>query len=291
MFKLPAVPEHTPECTLQVMNAGFCRARKSHILQGAGSGETWLPALFYLIHHPEHGPILFDTGYSTRFFEVTARFPYSVMRKVTPVRIEGQDNAVRQLRGMGIAPQDIQTVILSHLHVDHVGGIHPFVNATIYVDEQEWAYGKQSALKLLRKGYIKPLYASIKPSSLRLLHFNKEGTAYGPFRKTIDIFQDGSVILIPLPGHTVGQCGLLLNISNAERYFLIADSVFVKDNYRRERAGSLLSRLVHHSPRQYKRQFSVLRQVEEANPDLVLIPSHDPDAYAQWVSNKQSPQA
>ncbi|SDZ09506.1 Metallo-beta-lactamase superfamily protein [Evansella caseinilytica] len=284
--KLPSVPADTPQCQLKVMNAGFCRAKKSHILKGADKEEVWLPALFYLIEHPKYGKLLFDTGYSTRFFDVTTKFPFSIMQKLTPVRISTEENAGNQLKRLGIAPEEISIVLLSHLHVDHVGGVDGFPESTFYVNKQEWDYCRQSEWKLFRNGYIKKLFEQVAASALTLLDFEKNGLPYGPFPKTIDLFNDGSIILVPLPGHAVGQYGLMLNITKEERYFLVADSVYVKENYRKERAGSRLSRIAHHDPRRYRQQFSILRQVEEANPGLHLIPSHDPEAYIEFVKTK-----
>ena len=136
-MKLPPVPETTPECKLTIMNAGFCTTKRSHLIKGANSLDISVPALLFLINHPIQGNILFDTGYSTRYFEATKKLPFSLMNKVTPVQITEKENAINQLLEMNITAKDIRTVILSHLHADHAGGIADFNNSTIYVDEKE----------------------------------------------------------------------------------------------------------------------------------------------------------
>lgn len=284
-MKLPSVPKTTPECKLTVMNAGFCTTKRSHLIKGASSENIVVPALFFLIEHPVHGNILFDTGYSTRYFEATKKFPFSLMNKITPVQITKRENAINQLLKMNLTANEIQTVILSHLHADHAGGIADFQQSTIYVDKQEWRYGTQPKLKLLLNGYLKQLYESINPSSLRLLDFGKEGCTYGPFSNSIDLFKDNSIRLVTLPGHSIGQLGLLLNITNQERYFLIADSVFIKANYQKNKAGSILSNVAHYNQKQYKSNFPMLKQLESMNSNLTIIPSHDPNMYKQYVSN------
>lgn len=245
-----------------------------------------VPALFFLIEHPIHGNILFDTGYSTRFFEAAKSFPFSVMKKITPVKITEKEHAVHQLSQMNINSEQIQTVILSHLHADHAGGMADFHHATVYVDKKEWMYCQHSKYKLLTKGYVKQLIDDINLSSLKLLDFEASQYSYGPFSKAINLFQDDTIILVPLPGHSIGQLGLLLNISKEERYFLIADSVYVKENYQNNQGGSFLSRFVHFNHRRYKRNFSMLRQLEMAHPHLVMIPSHDPAAYEHFIGGK-----
>lgn len=286
-MKLPTVPETTPECKLTIMNAGFCTTKKSHLIKGADSSDISVPALFFLIEHPVHGNILFDTGYSTRYFEATKKFPFSLMNKITPVQITERENAINQLLEMNITANDIQTVILSHLHADHAGGIADFNKSTIYVDKKEWRYGAQSKFKLLINGYLKQLYENINLSALEQLNFEDNGYSYGPFSNTIDLFKDNTIILVPLPGHAIGQFGLLLNITNQERYFLIADSVFIKSNYQKNKAGSILSRIAHYNQKQYESHFPMLKQLETMNPELIIIPSHDPNMYKQYVSDKK----
>ncbi|WP_249413089.1 MBL fold metallo-hydrolase [Paenibacillus antibioticophila] len=283
-MNLPPVAETVPECKLTIMNAGFCIIKKSHLLKGADPSDISVPSLFFLIKHPVHGNILFDTGYSTRYFEATKNFPFSLMNKITPVKITEKENAISQLLEKNITSKQIQTVILSHLHADHVGGISDFNYSTIYVSKKEWRYCQQPKLKLLFKGYLKQLFKNINLSSLKQLDFEESGCSYGPFFNTIDLFKDNSIILVPLPGHSIGQCGLLLNISNKERYFLIADSVYVKANYQKNKGGSLLSRIAHYNRKQYESNFPMLKQLEMDNPDLMIIPSHDPNLYSQFIS-------
>ncbi|GAA0361299.1 MBL fold metallo-hydrolase [Bacillus horti] len=284
-MKLPSVPDTTPECKLTIMNAGFCKTKRSHLIKGADSTDISIPALFFLIEHPVHGNILFDTGYSTRYFEATKNFPFSLMNKMTPVQITEKENAISQLLEMNVTARQIQTVILSHLHADHAGGIADFNDSTIYIDKKEWRYGRQSKLKLLINGYLKHLFENINPSSVKLLDFEDSEYSYGPFLRTIDLFKDNTIILVPLPGHSIGQFGLLLNISNQERYFLIADSVYLKANYQKNKGGSILSRIAHYNRKQYESNFPMLKQLEMMNPNLIIIPSHDPDMYKQYIND------
>ncbi|MFD0713769.1 MBL fold metallo-hydrolase [Paenibacillus sp. GCM10027626] len=283
-MKLPKLPADLPQCELTVLNAGHYYASLHLMKKGNEKQKIWGPALFYLIKHPKHGYILFDTGYSTRFFDAARSFPYSLMRLTLPVRISEEENAVNQLQAMGIAPDDV-TVILSHMHVDHVGGIHDFPNSRIIVSKVEWAFTRHSAFKLLRNSYLKSLFDKINPNLVQLVDFDR-AERYGPFAKAFDLFQDGTMILVPLPGHAIGQMGLILNCSAAERYFLIADAVYVQGNYRENKCGAWLSKIAHYDSKQYESHFPFLRALEQANSELLLLPSHDPDVYAKYVNRE-----
>ena len=111
---------------VKVLNSGWVTARKGMVVEGAGNEEIRMPALFAVLRHPEHGVVLYDTGYHTRFFEVTGKFPYRVLRAVTPVERDEDDDAARRLEREGISPEEVKTAIISHGHVDHVPGLVDF---------------------------------------------------------------------------------------------------------------------------------------------------------------------
>ncbi|WP_248512861.1 MBL fold metallo-hydrolase [Sporosarcina sp. NCCP-2222] len=284
-MKLP-FSKGTPQCELTVLNAGFYKASLHMLKKKFPKKKIWGPALFFLIKHPKQGYFLFDTGYSTRFLDVTHAFPYRILRFATPVQISKKDNAVEQLRAMNINPAEVQ-IILSHMHVDHVGGIHDFPTSRIIVSKKEWDFTRQSSLRLFKNFYIKELFDGIDPEQLQLIDFNGK-TSYGPFPNAVDLFQDGSMILVPLPGHAVGQMGLLVNSLKGKRYFLIADSVYVRQNFRENLGGSWISKFAHYNNQEYKSLFPLLQQIEEDNLDIVMLPSHDPEIYHRYVHEKKA---
>lgn len=281
VMKLPSLAEGMPQCKLTVLNGGFYRASGSHLMRTFERTPIWGPALFFLIQHPVHGEILFDTGYSTRFFNVTRKFPFRLMRYVTPVRINEQENAVNQLLSRAIDPDRV-TVILSHMHVDHVGGLHDFPNSRIIVNKKEWEFTRRSTISLFRNFYIKSLFDQLDPALVDLVDF-EQGVPYGPFHRSIDLYQDGTLILVPLPGHSIGQMGLIVNISSKEKYFLISDAAYVRANYRTNLAGAGPSRFAHYDYSSYRQHFPVLRELEQRNEGLILLPSHDPEIYETYA--------
>lgn len=283
-MKLPPLQKGAPQCELTVLNAGFYKASLHMLKKGFPKKKIWGPALFFLIKHPKQGYFLFDTGYSTRFLDATHAFPYRILRLATPVQISKKENAVEQLRDMNIHPSEVQ-IILSHMHVDHVGGIHDFPTSRIIVSQKEWEFTRRSSLRLFKNFYIKELFDRIDPANLQLIDFHGKAS-YGPFPNAVDLFQDGSMILVPLPGHAVGQMGLLVNGLMGKRYFLIADSVYVRENFRENLGGSKISKFAHYNNEQYTSLFPLLRKIEEDNLDVVLLPSHDPEIYRRFVENK-----
>lgn len=285
-MKLPKLPSESSACELKVLNAGFYQASLYMLKKGYPKQNIWGPALFYLIKHPQHGYFLFDTGYSTRFYDTTRFFPYRLLRWATPVRITQQENAVEQLRSMKIHPSEVK-IILSHMHVDHVGGVLDFPDAQIIVNKAEWEFTRRSSWRLFKDFYIKKLFDKIALEQVQLIDFER-AEAYGPFPQAVDLFQDRSMILIPLPGHALGQMGLLLHTEGGKRYFLIADAVYVRDNYREGIGGGGISRFAHYDYSLYQSHFSFLQRLEQENSELIILPSHDPEVYRQYVEGRKS---
>ena len=161
---LPPIRPDAPEVRAQVLNAGICPANRNKMLRGVKSAMLDVPAMFALIRHPTRGIILFDTGYATHFYGATMRFPFSIMRRITPVTVLPEENAVEQLRLDGIEPDSVGMIILSHCHVDHAAGLKDFPRARIVVEAGEWSLANRlGPLKAFTRGYLKDLYQGIEP--------------------------------------------------------------------------------------------------------------------------------
>ena len=114
-----------------------------------------------------------------------------------------------QLRDVGLSPEDVGTVVLSHAHFDHVGNARLFPNATWYVQRRE--YEAMVGPDYERYGYVPALYDGLKRTDLRLMDGD------------LDVFGDGSVRVLSTPGHTPGHCSLLVRLRNAGPVLLAAD--------------------------------------------------------------------
>jgi glyoxylase-like metal-dependent hydrolase (beta-lactamase superfamily II) len=79
--------------------------------------------MFALLQHPRFGPMLFDTGYSYRFFDETKNFPNRFYRWMTPVTLHEEDLVVNQLLTFDLRPKDITHVFISHFHADHIASL------------------------------------------------------------------------------------------------------------------------------------------------------------------------
>jgi len=276
--------ENLPDIELKVFNSGWVTASKGMVLAGAGSEKIRMPATFAMIRHPDKGIILYDTGYSTRFYDATSRFPYSILRRATPAEITEDDNAVRQLEKAGIGANDVNTIVLGHGHVDHVPGVADFPEARLIVDHREWAFMQGPAFRIFRKGYVKSLYEGI-PNQVDTIDFARDGKRYGPFEASVDLYGDGSLIVTPIEGHTIGHMGLLVNMADGRRFLFIGDAAWVSENYLHLKAPSVIARTILASYRKFLSTLELLKSIHENHPDVTIVPCHCPAAWEKLQSS------
>lgn len=156
----------------------------------------------YLVLHPK-GMLLYDTGLNDR---MAGRPLYeNVLEGYAQIKF----NTLRgQLADIGVAPGNIDYLVLSHYHWDHVGNAAEFAGATWLVYNADRA---QMFAHASRGTSWFSQYAALEHSKTLLL----EGDH--------DVFGDGSVVVISTPGHTEGHCSLLVRLKNTGPVVLSGD--------------------------------------------------------------------
>lgn len=158
----------------------------------------------YLIRHPQ-GDLIWDTGLP----ESLAALPDGLA--IPLGRINMRRTLSSQLAELGLAPADIEFLSISHSHFDHIGNGGLFAASTWIVDPDERAHAFRPEARADAQQF--PAYAALEQSRTRLV----EGDA--PF----DVFGDGSVQVIPTPGHTPGHTILMLRLAHAGVLLLTGD--------------------------------------------------------------------
>ena len=109
---------------------------------------------------------------------------------------------VDQLARIGVKPEQIGIVGISHFHADHTGQAARFPNAKLVIGEADW-----NALKTSE-------HPGLKDSKADLAHWLSGGGTVVPVGGDIDIFRDGRVIMLAMPGHTPGHSALLVKLAS-----------------------------------------------------------------------------
>lgn len=189
-----------------------------------GWGETYDPAMImFLIEGGEH-PVLVDSGTSEPDF--VARYHHYQLERTR------DQEPLNALRDAGYAPEDIGTVINTHLHWDHCSNNHLFTEASIVLQKRELEYAVDP-LELSRVAYERT--PGITPPWFKV--WNQLQTVEGE----AEIIP--GVTVVPLPGHTPGSQGVLVE-ADSGRYLLAGDCVDTYENWTgSERASHIPSGL------------------------------------------------
>lgn len=246
----------------QIEGKGHGLQRRFHTFTSSEWGN-WIPIYAWLIEHPE-GLFLVDTGETARTMQA-GYFPkwhpyyaFSVQMNIQP-----EDEINFQLARQGIKVTDIRTVILTHLHTDHAGGIAHFSKNEILVTRKEYQAAKGFAGRLL--GYLPNRWPNdFKP---RLIDFKPETD--GPFRELYPITKDGSVLLVPTPGHSAGHASVI--VKNGPLHVFIAGDVSYTEQHLLQGTVDGVSA----SDVQVKQTQAAVRAYIQNQPTIYL-PSHDP---------------
>ena len=164
----------------------------------------------YLIRHGDRY-MVWDTGYPAALVGAPLS-PSGAMSSTMRVTL------VDQLSQLKIRPEQIEIVGISHLHGDHTGQARAFPGATLMIGSGDWA--------LLT---TKPLRAGLDPVPLAL--WTDGGGKSDPVKGDRDVFGDGSVTMIDLPGHTPGHHGLLVRLTRMGPVLLTGDEYHFAENY------------------------------------------------------------
>jgi glyoxylase-like metal-dependent hydrolase (beta-lactamase superfamily II) len=277
--------------TSELRYAGFCRHPEAMLIRGGSWRPTSIPALFAVLRHARFGVILFDTGYTSRFLEQTRSFPARVYRWLTPLVLNEADTAARQLAGMGIDPGSVGRIIISHFHADHIAGARDFPSARFVATEDAYHRVKRSGpWGRLRRGFLPGLLPEDFPDRVDLLRpedFKSEGLpGLGP---GVDLFGDGSIQLIRLPGHAAGQVGALLRLPGGARQFLIADAAWTTRSIREDRPSHRATGLILDDASSTTETLSILHRLIERDPSLDVVPSHCPQRALRQGPGPSSP--
>jgi N-acyl homoserine lactone hydrolase len=155
--------------------------------------SAWLPTFAYAIEHRD-GVILVDTGASAAAKSLPRWHPYFCF--AVRFDIEPEEEAGPQLRAIGIGPGDVRRVVMTHLHIDHDGGLEAFPRSEILVSPGELARASGIAGRI--RGYLPQRWPkNFNPKPLVL-----DGGPYGPFERSKRLGADGAIVAVSTPGQT-----------------------------------------------------------------------------------------
>jgi glyoxylase-like metal-dependent hydrolase (beta-lactamase superfamily II) len=240
-------------------------------LAGSRADWLWLPIPAFLVEHPTAGPLLVDTGLHPSAADDPALNMGRAARLLYRVRMERGQAIAAQLEARGIAPTDVRTVVMTHLHVDHAGGVPEFPAATFVVDRREWAAAASGGW---REGYRARQFDHA--FDWREIDYDAPSIdSFASFGQSFDLFGDGSVRLLSTPGHSAGHQSVLLRLRERE-LLLIGDAAYT---WAALRDGAIPREL--QDEHRFRRSLGEIAHYLRMTPGALAIPGHDAAAWAE----------
>ncbi len=246
---------------IRLMTCGWLECDRALIVEGA-SGRISLPIPSVLVEHPR-GLALFDSGLHPSLPEHPERI--GTNQRLFAIRMKkGEDVGVR-LAAIGVDPGEIRYLVNSHLHFDHCGGNERIPNATLVVQKPEWAAGHLT--KMIERDVYNPADFDLGHPVMEI-----EGEH--------DLFEDGSVRLVPTYGHTPGHQSLVVHTDEGEIVFA-ADTCYLRETLEQGRLPPFGYNLDWQ-----RRSLEWLRERRGEGARIVF--GHDPE---QWPELPEAPEA
>jgi N-acyl homoserine lactone hydrolase len=269
---------------IHAIQTGFVRIKGAQV-EGRGNNRItrqlaifvdrnwteWLPTYAWAIEHPE-GVVVVDTGQGAHLLE-TGRSYHPFARWEVVFRIDPEEEIGPQLRVLGIGPRDVKRVILTHLHMDHDGGLAHFPDSEILVAAGEIRTASGWAGRI--RGYLPHRWPSwFNPAPLELAE-----EPFGPFARSRKLTHAGDIIAVATPGHTADHVSILVQEDDTT-FFLAGDTSYSE-------SLMLAGRVDGVSPdeRTSSSTLNSIRSFAQTHPTIYL-PTHDPQSATRLANRR-----
>jgi N-acyl homoserine lactone hydrolase len=217
VLSFAAIPAHAAAVNIKMyrLDCGHIRLADKNVLsdQGLYKGQSHdIVVSCYLIRHGKDW-LLWDAGLPKKYLAppraengITARLDHTI---------------VDQIAALGLRPEDITHVAVSHAHFDHAGQLADFPEAMLIIQRGEldaMADTKQAAEHAIYADLFSTHIVGNKLTRVRVLDGD------------VDLFGDGTLKTIHTPGHTPGSMALLVDLKHAGKYVLSGDQWHTAEN-------------------------------------------------------------
>lgn len=250
------------QCTLEVPRNQIIAPETEEI--GRKNLRIELPVYCVYVEHPQIGKILFDTGVSENREETWSEYMKA------EYRVKNMQSLEKKLKELGTAPEEIDLLILSHLHYDHVGNVRLFQGTKagrrilISRAEGEEAFGEGSTGVMKNEN----VYRRAEYDGL---------TGIGYERIDWDAHLADGLDLFIQSGHTKGVIGMRIETEKSGTYLFCSDACYTAYHFGPPaRLPGLVER-----PEDYKKNMEKLRKMQERDGAKMIF-AHDIEDFAKW---------
>ena len=191
---------------------------RSLLMIGAEPVPVNVPTPSFLIEHPK-GLVLFDSGCNPKILDDPIAY-WGPIAANMPFQWTKSETLDKQIERVGYKTSDVKYVVLSHGHLDHAGGLAYFPKAKFIAGAGELRYAYWPDLDR-RWAFILEDFLPTR------------GFQWIELGQDQDLFGDGAVTFLYTPGHTPGECSILVNLPN-RRVLVTGDTVHTRASLENE---------------------------------------------------------
>ena len=247
---------------IEILHCGWAQTSISIPFFGIKTNPNeriWSPVSAYLIEHPK-GLVLIDTGWHTDIRTNQEEYLGTIKNVIFDAKLPPGEAIHEQLDSRGIKPSDIDFLVLSHLHSDHVSGLKLVKNVKkIFVSDIEWNDARQ-----ISNPNLKSMWEGIGIETFSFLP-----SSFGPEKLAFDLFRDETVVFVNTPGHTNGLASTI--IRSKEKFVLLcSDAGYEKKSWERMILPGKMT-----NPEKAKTSLSWIKEMSLDNNCIEVIANHD----------------
>jgi glyoxylase-like metal-dependent hydrolase (beta-lactamase superfamily II) len=257
------------------LNCGTMCPLGGFLLGGGGLGRARLVAHCVLLETDRDGLILIDTGFGTRDVSEPARLPRSFRAMVSPT-LEPGETAIAQIAALGLDPAAVRHIVVTHLDLDHAGGISDFPDARIHVHAREHAAAMMPTRRIEKRRYVAAQWSH----GPRWEVYTEDGDTWRGL-PSINRLRgvDADLGLLPMHGHTRGHSAVI--VRTGARWLVHAGDAYfhrgsVDDAQQTPIGLRAFERMMQIDGAARRGSVAALRQLRESYDDLDLFCAHDP---------------
>ncbi len=221
-----------------------------------------------LVRHPR-GDVLIDTGFGRDIDTQVTLMPWFFKLGTSYTRVR---SAAEQLAAAGYDRTTLRAVLLTHAHWDHTSGLPELAGTPVWVTREERRF-------IADGGWIT---AIARGTGARFEEYDLEGGPYLGFPRSHDVYGDGSIVVVPAPGHTPGSVVVFVALPTGKRYAFVGDLVWQREGIReREEKPWLQRTLADSDPTGVRDQILHMAAIAARFPEISIVPAHDARAFAE----------
>lgn len=217
--------------------------------------------------------VLIETGIGlTEVNDPYGRLPRAAIERFG-FQFNESDTAIHQIRKLGLNPDQVNNMVVTHADPDHTGGLADFPAAVVHIGAEELDNSKKGSPRFVPIQFAHGVHWHTYAPSTHIW--------FGLEARKVDLPITADVYLIPLFGHTFGHCGVA--VQNGEKWVLhVGDAYYLRvELFQDDHPVAVVSQISSEDNDQRVASLAKLRQLyNEHGDEIEFISYHDPTEFA-----------